>query len=447
MGSSEITHGPNNIVIKLHLNEHGTTKGLFPERYMNKAMSIIESRHPRMNSFMTTTGKYLTMHRNPSNVKVNVEKIRDLPDSIDTVEAFDDRVNEVIVKQMNTPFIDNLQDTNVFRATLITNKVPSQKPIPDTLVMSLPQLLSDPLSSLSLVDEYLSYVRRLCNGEENIDVETLGVLLPCPMYYTKDCKYLSGFFKNRKYKSKIRQVRKGAYRIKPDHENKITSRPKYSNFKTISIPSEGVERLQQLAKSLDVSFTSVLTGISVVALRRVNIYSKAPSTTRKVICSTYDDIRKTLEPRLSNTHLGNVWGSIINSCNIDEDTVDLIKQIHDYNHEYVENNDLMRSHGIVDITFGFGELMYGVPFFSNPSLEITNMGKNNFSQSNIDYFGVDDVNMYFTSNRPSFFLSALTTPSGNMNINIQYISNLFDESTILSYRDQWNEEMNAILSK
>lgn len=357
-------------------------------------------------------------------------------------QFFNDALNKCVVQDSNKSFISFEHEDEIkppCRAILVTNTSEQRSFLPDALVISLPQYLADPISSMALVDDILTHARLAIKGVDQ-KVTPLPALLPSSRVVKACFKPFNGILGKLLYKLRMIKRRMNVHNLKCDMASKRPERT--SLYEEFTLSNDMVSALKKVAKENEVSMTSL---VSALALKSMSVTTlekyKAPKMKDCIVLSIHDDLRKLTNPPIEKHHLGNLSGSIYNSYFIDEDLFQLAKKIHKYNKNYVDSGDVVLSRRELALFFNHNEDDKGVLGVKNPSLEVANLGEVPISEENIQYFGVNSVSLITPQNHQSFMVNFVTLPGGSMSVTLNYPYPTFFCQTSSTYKEELHKNM------
>ncbi|MGM3309235.1 phthiocerol/phthiodiolone dimycocerosyl transferase family protein [Anabaena sp. WFMT] len=261
-------------------------KGNFQEAFLRKSLDILQYRHPRLNSRIIDFENCLYFQT------AGTEKI-----ALRVINPLDEtQWQEVVNEEMNQEIDSSKCLMRVVLAPILGDQKISY------LITTLHHAIADGLSSIQLHSQILNYYQRLASGDTIQPIISLESLPPIESIITKYAQDYRGYISSNLLSLKI-GIQKLFYRPKTLGFEKYVSIPeRISQIIHRQIEPELTQKFIDKCRRENVTVYSALCAILMFTVARKII--KPNQKSMNVNCLSYLDLRRRLQPQISESDLG-----------------------------------------------------------------------------------------------------------------------------------------------
>ncbi|MEA5551401.1 condensation domain-containing protein [Anabaena cylindrica UHCC 0172] len=383
--------------------------GDLKEEIVTKALDLIQSRHPRLNSRIVGDLDNLSFEFGSKKIPLRV--IQKL--------SFE-QWQEVALEELNKPIES---DKCLARAVLIT--FPEGQI--NYLLTILHHAISDGLSTVQLHSEILTYCQKIVDGEIKENIPSLHPLPDIQELMSKSMQgkiaTVKGILFLLRFKLKISLYRPETLKF----EKYLPTESRRCNMVQRRLNTEITAKLLEFCRQEKTTIQGSLCAAMMIAAAR-KIKSE-PSAKIRLSCRSYVDLRKRLKPEVNRENLGILASSITSFHTLDTNTSfwDLARDVRQQLEVSLESEDIFN---VVLMFKKICESLLSRPNEAPVTVGITNIGKIDIP-SDYGLFKLEEIS--FVPAQAAFggvFGAAVTTFQGTMILNFMFSEPSLSKETI-----------------
>jgi NRPS condensation-like uncharacterized protein len=386
-------------------------KGPLSEEIVRQALDLIQSRHPRLNSRIVSSFNSLRFETEGT-AKITLRVVNKL-DNWQWQEVVHEELNEEIDSSKN-----------LLRAVLVHTL--SEEHV-SYLITTVHHGVSDALSCVRLHSEILEYCHKIVSGEVMNPVASLGALPPIEELLPKWTKGFSG-----RISGVLLFLRLGF--------QKIWNRPEtlgFEKYAPIAKRTCGMvhrqldpELTQHLVNRCRQENTTVQSALCAALLFTVaRKIAKGKRKDVRVSCLSYFDLRKRLEPAITDEHMGVLASSILGFHTIYTNICfwELARDVKQHLEAVTKHNDIFK---MILMSKDFIKFFLAVPKEVSATVSVSNIGKVNIPKV-YGSFELEEIS-YAGSNSlyAGLFATNASTFQGKMLLNFVFSQPSISQNTM-----------------
>lgn len=467
---------PRNTVVVVRTKEK-----VFNTSTLNKALSAIQRRHPYLHSVLMSLpfmGPYFALSGTPIYVRElgSREVLDETPE-----KTFLQHETGVVDNELNakfqspyTDFLDRVMETKVqqmvdekreasgeiepgtgvtkqqlmqqvpqlplMRATLVNGPAG----LGQSLIIALPQIVADGVSSANLMKEILEEVAiqeaSAITSDTPEDPKYLFCMNSMDSFYPRSVGGIGATFKNFfsnlswiRYYMKFRAADREKFHAWIPNESRVI------RSLSTEVDHSVVARLKELAKERQLSLSHAFAAATVAATHEIFFAYTASAI---IPTQIWVDLRPHFDAPIEPKHLGLLAGRIEGRIESHEgdDFWSLAKQAQTFDSQMPA--DAFRSSKrfyklcFVDrkiLARGTPNAKPTAPLFDTAPATLTNMGNLELPSAVVDHFGIDSASTYFGQAENTRFTTFTSLPNGKLSITVTYPDLIFKRADMDEY--------------